>query len=216
MDIEDNADALVFRKALALLLARLVACLEAAKARIVEHKSTVCMAWTHLQPAEPTTLGYRFANYAQDLLIDIELLEFVRDHFVRGKGMKGAVGTSASFEKLLGNADDVRRLEEKVMGALGLDYVPVSTQTYPRKLDYILLSCLASIAASCHKFGLDLRVQQSPGFGRALGADGGVPSGIQRDAVQEEPSHGREDVLIGEAGLDLPAGGLRQCGEQHP
>jgi adenylosuccinate lyase len=165
MDIEDNADALVFRKALTLLLARLVGCLEAAKARILEHKSTVCMAWTHLQPAEPTTLGYRFANYAQDLLMDIELLGFVRDHFVRGKGMKGAVGTSASFEKLLGNTDDVRRLEEMVMGALGLDYVPVSTQTYPRKLDYILLSCLASIAGSCHKFGLDLRVLQSPGFG---------------------------------------------------
>ena len=165
MDIEDNADVLIFRKALELLLTRLVNCLSATKDNIVKYQRTVCMAWTHLQPAEPTTLGYRFANYAQDLLIDIELLELVRDRFVRGKGMKGAVGTSAGYEKLLGSADAVKRLEEKVMGALGLDYFPVSTQTYPRKVDYITLSCLASIAASCHKFGLDLRVLQSPTFG---------------------------------------------------
>jgi adenylosuccinate lyase len=165
MDIEDNGDVLIFRKALELLLTRLVNCLSATKDNIVKYQRTVCMAWTHLQPAEPTTLGYRFANYAQDLMIDIELLEVMRDRFVRGKGMKGAVGTSAGYEKLLGGADAVKRLEEKVMGALGLDYFPVSTQTYPRKVDYIILSCLASIAASCHKFGLDLRVLQSPTFG---------------------------------------------------
>jgi adenylosuccinate lyase len=165
MDIEDNADALIFRKALGLILTRLVNCLEASKAKIVKYERTVCMAWTHLQPAEPTTLGYRFANYAQDLLIDIELLETVRDQFLKGKGMKGAVGTSASFEKLLGGDGKARLLEERVMHALGLDFFAISTQTYPRKVDYILLSCLASIAASCHKFGLDLRVLQSPTFG---------------------------------------------------
>ena len=58
-----------------LVLTRLVNCLEASKEKVVKYEKTVCMAWTHLQPAEPTTLGYRFANYAQDLLIDIELLE---------------------------------------------------------------------------------------------------------------------------------------------
>jgi adenylosuccinate lyase len=79
--------------------------------------------------------------------------------------MKGAVGTSASFSKLLGSGRDARKLESKVMKALGLDYFPLSTQTYPRKVDIIMLSCLASIAASCHKFGLDLRVLQSPAFG---------------------------------------------------
>jgi len=165
MDIEDNGDILIFRRALDLLLTRLVNCLAAAKVRIQEHRGTVCMAWTHLQPAEPTTLGYRFANYAQDVLMDIQLLEFIKDHFVKGKGMKGAVGTSASFEKLLGDSKDVKELEKRVMSALGLDSFDVSTQTYPRKLDYVMLSCLASIAASCHKFGLDLRVMQSPNFG---------------------------------------------------
>jgi adenylosuccinate lyase len=165
MDIEDNADALIFRKALGLILTRLVNCLEASKEKITKYERTVCMAWTHLQPAEPTTLGYRFANYAQDLLIDIELLETVRDQFLKGKGMKGAVGTSASFEKLLGADGEARMLEQRIMQGLGLDYFAISTQTYPRKVDYILLSCLASIAASCHKFGLDLRVLQSPTFG---------------------------------------------------
>jgi adenylosuccinate lyase len=164
MDIEDNADALVFRNALGLLLTRLVNCLEATKEKVVKYERTVCMAWTHLQPAEPTTLGYRFANYAQDLLMDIEFLEIIRDKFLRGKGMKGAVGTSASFEKLLGKGR-AKQLEETVMEALGLDFFDVATQTYPRKVDYLLLSCLASIAASCHKFGLDLRVLQSPNFG---------------------------------------------------
>jgi adenylosuccinate lyase len=75
------------------------------------------------------------------------------------------VGTSASFEKLLGNGRDVEELERRVMSALGLDSFAVSTQTYPRKLDFVMLSCLASVAASCHKFGLDLRVLQSPTFG---------------------------------------------------
>jgi adenylosuccinate lyase len=165
MDIEDNSDSLLFRKGLELILTRLINCLEATREKVIRYKGTVCMAWTHLQPAEPTTLGYRLANYGQDLLMDIELLETVRDRFVRGKGMKGAVGTSASFSKLVGSGKDARELEGKVMKALGLEYFPLSTQTYPRKVDFILLSCLASIAASCHKFGLDLRVLQSPPFG---------------------------------------------------
>jgi adenylosuccinate lyase len=165
MDIEDNADALIFGRAVDLLIERLLSCLGAARELIVKNQALVCMAWTHLQPAEPTTLGYRFANYAQDLLIDLELLRTVRGRFIRGKGMKGAVGTSASYEKLLGGSGRSRKLEARVMSALGLEYLDVSTQTYPRTLDFILLSALASVASSCHKFGIDLRVLQSPAFG---------------------------------------------------
>jgi adenylosuccinate lyase len=165
MDIEDNADILIFGKALDQVANRLVACLRAAKRRVVENKDLVCMAWTHLQPAEPTTLGYRFANYAQDLVMDLRLIEAVRTEMVRGKGIKGAVGTSASFKALLGDDARVRKLEGWVMEGLGIDSFEVATQTYPRKLDYILLLCIASVAQSCHKFGLDLRVMQSPAFG---------------------------------------------------
>ena len=165
MDIEDNADVMIFAKGLELLLGRLVSCLDAAAERVKRHKGLVCMGWTHLQPAEPTTVGYRFANYAQDLVIDIRLVETIRKDFLKGKGVKGAVGTSASFMKLLGSDAKVRRLEEDVMSGLGIGYFDVSTQTYPRKLDYLVLSALASVAASCAKFGLDMRVLQSPAFG---------------------------------------------------
>ncbi len=165
MDIEDNADVIIFAKALELVTGRLVSCLEAAAAKVKQHRSLVCMGWTHLQPAEPTTMGYRFANYAQDLVLDIKLIETLRRELLKGKGVKGAVGTSASFRKLLGSTAKVNRLEEDVMARLGIEYFDVATQTYPRKLDYLILTALASVAASCAKFGLDVRVLQSPAFG---------------------------------------------------
>ena len=164
MDIEDNADVALYSRAVDLVLARIGGCLAGARKKILEHKGTVCMAWTHLQPAEPTTLGYRFANYAQDLVLDVKLLEAVRG-LMSGKGIKGAVGTSASFKALLGSDAKARDLEGSVMGRLGLTSFEVTTQTYPRKLDYLLLLALSSVAQSCHKFGLDLRVMQSPAFG---------------------------------------------------
>ncbi len=165
MDIEDNADILTYGDALALVEGRLVSCLEAASARVKKHRGLVCMGWTHLQPAEPTTMGYRFANYAQDIVLDIELIDTLRKNFLKGKGIKGAVGTSASYRKLLGSAAKVKRLEKEVMAGLGLGYFDVASQTYPRKLDYLVLCALASVAASCAKFGMDLRVLQSPTFG---------------------------------------------------
>ncbi|MDG6967132.1 MAG: adenylosuccinate lyase [Nitrososphaerota archaeon] len=165
MDVEDNADAVIFGKALDIVSGRLTGCLEAAAVLVRRHKGTICMGWTHLQPAEPTTLGYRFANYAQDLAMDIKLVGLVRREFVKGKGVKGAVGTSASYKKLLGTAARVKGLEESVMSGLGIGAFEVATQTYPRKLDLLVLSALASVAASCAKFGLDLRVLQSPAFG---------------------------------------------------
>jgi adenylosuccinate lyase len=165
MDIEDNADVLTYSKALRMLLARLAACLEASRVLILKHRATVCMAWTHLQPAEPTTLGYRMANYAQDLALDVRLIEVLDRSFLLGKGVKGAVGTSAGFKALLGSDESVERMERGVMERLGLSPFEVSTQTYPRKVDFLLLSVLASVAQSCHKFGMDLRVMQSPAFG---------------------------------------------------
>ncbi len=164
MDIEDNADVASYQKALDLVLTRLGACLLEARRKILEYKGTACMAWTHLQPAEPTTLGYRFANYAQDLVLDVKTIEAVRG-LLSGKGVKGAVGTSASFKALLGTDARVRELEGAVMGRLGIAPIEVSTQTYPRKLDFLILLVLSSVAQSCHKFGLDLRVMQSPAFG---------------------------------------------------
>ncbi len=165
MDVEDNADVMVYEEALGMVLSRLAGCLAAARAQILRHKRTVCMAWTHLQPAEPTTLGYRLASYAQDLVTDVAMIEVVKERFLKGKGVKGAVGTSASFKALMGRKGSPADLERKVMERLGVEAFDVSGQTYPRKVDFFVLSALASVGQSCHKFGLDLRVMQSPAFG---------------------------------------------------
>ncbi len=167
MDVEDNADALRLRDALGLVRERLVAALAALAERIEAEADTVTMGYTHLQPAEPTTLGYRLSQYAQDLLMDLDALDTVAAG-VRGKGFKGAVGTSASYAELLeGTGLSPRELEARVMGDLGLEAFPVSTQTYPRKMDYAVLGALAGVAQSAYKFALDLRLQQSPLFGEA-------------------------------------------------
>jgi len=165
MDIEDNADAVRMKKALDVILTRLVNCLNALAKKVIQYKDLPCIGWTHIQPAEPTTLGYRLASYAQDLVMDIRLVEFLLEGFIMGKGVKGAVGTSASFRFLLEGRGRPEDMERKVMEKLGLRAFTVSTQTYPRKMDFVLMSVLAGIAQSAHKFGLDFRLLQSPVFG---------------------------------------------------
>jgi len=164
-DIEDNADAMKIRAALDIILTRLVNCLDAASRKIKEYYDLPCMGWTHLQPAEPTTVGYRLAQYAQDLVTDIRYVEFLLEKVVKGKGLKGSVGTSSSFKELLSGICEPSELESAFLSKLGLDAYFVSTQTYPRKLDLLVLSTLSSIAQSAHKFAFDVRLMQSPVFG---------------------------------------------------
>jgi adenylosuccinate lyase len=165
MDITDNADIMRIKKALEIILQRLLNCLKSARDNIQRYADLPCMGWTHLQPAEPTTLGYRFANYALDLVMDVHSIESLNEYYIKGKGIKGAVGTSASFASLTRGKTQPMRLEEEVMDKLGIGTFPVSTQTYPRKVDFLLLSVLASIAQSMHKFGFDVRLLQSPVYG---------------------------------------------------
>ncbi|MEM4312429.1 MAG: adenylosuccinate lyase [Nitrososphaerales archaeon] len=186
-DIEDNVDIIRMREALNLILRRTVNCLEDLADKILKYKALVCMGYTHLQPAEPTTLGYRFANYALDLILDLELLEFLMKEVLKGKGIKGAVGTSASFKSLLNNKVSTFEFEREVMSLLGLEYFPVSTQTYPRKVDAIILSCLANLAQSCHKFALDLRILQSPNFGEISEPFGEKQVGSSTMAFKRNP-----------------------------
>ncbi|MCJ7549098.1 MAG: lyase family protein, partial [Anaerolineae bacterium] len=133
--------------------------------KIVARADQVCMAFTHIQPAEPTTVGYRLSQYAQDLLVDYEELLRVRRNLC-GKGIKGAVGTSASYAALLeGTGMTPAALEARVMEELDLAPFPVATQTYPRKQDWLVLNALAGLAGSLYKFAFDLRILQSPAFG---------------------------------------------------
>jgi len=166
MDIEDNADALRIRESLDLVIAKLKTVLEASAAQIEKWADTPTMAFTHIQPAEPTTIGYRLSQYAQDLLMDYVELSRVRAN-VRGKGFKGAVGTSASYMELVlaKTLEPLQSLESLVMHALDLEPFDATTQTYPRKQDWLVLNALAGLAMSLSKFAFDLRVLQSPPFG---------------------------------------------------
>jgi adenylosuccinate lyase len=175
MDIEDNADALRLRESLDLILTRLTALMSELASQIERWATTPIIGFTHLQPAEPTTLGYRLAQYGFDLLTDLAELRRVRDG-IRGKGFKGAVGSSASYQELLTSLaenDNVEnapnwnaaRLEAAVMAAIDLEPFPVATQTYPRKQDWLVLNALAGLAGSLYKFAFDLRLLQAPSLG---------------------------------------------------
>jgi adenylosuccinate lyase len=164
-DIVDNADVLRQKEALQLVLRKLAKLLEVFIERVEDTAELPVMAHTHIQPAEPTTLGYRFAVYAQDLLQNFVQLQNMLQN-LRGKGMKGAVGTQASFQDILtGTQMNAIEMEAIVMELLDLRYFPITTQTYPRQQDLTIAQLLASLAASLHKFALDFRILQSPPFG---------------------------------------------------
>ncbi len=164
-DIQDNADVLRMRDSLDLVLKALRDLLELLTERIDALSEHVVMAYTHIQPAEPTTMGYRLALYAQDVLDDYHALQEVRDG-LRGKGLKGAVGTSASYSELLAGHDMTpAELEARVMAAIELPIYAVASQTYTRKQDWRVVSTLSGLASSLYKFAFDLRLLQSPVIG---------------------------------------------------
>jgi adenylosuccinate lyase len=167
MDIEDTVETYRLRRALSLVGQAIGELLQAFAQKIRDYADVVCMAFTHLQPAEPTTLGYRFAVYAQDLLVDDATLRFVFENLT-AKGLRGAVGTSASYEQLLNGSGGSSELERAVLDRFGLTARDVSTQTYPRKLDYLLLSSIAGVGTSLSKFAADIRILSSPGFGEVF------------------------------------------------
>jgi adenylosuccinate lyase len=163
MDIEDNADVLRLRQSLDLVLDGLRKLLLLFASQIEAHADTPLMAFTHLQPAEPSTLGYRLAGYAQDLLADWQALSAARAD-LKGKGFKGAVGTAASYAELIG-AERLAEFEHKLSTRLDLPFYPIATQVYPRKQDYTVISALAGLGGSLYKFAFDLRLLQSPPVG---------------------------------------------------
>ncbi len=164
MDVEDTVETYRLRVALSQLGENLGALLGAFGEKVRAYASLVCMGFTHLQPAEPTTLGYRLGAYAQDLLIDDQNLRFAFENLTT-KGLRGAVGTAASYECLADEPGGSAAIEAYVLEAFGLEAREISTQTYPRKLDYLLLSALAGLGASLSKFAADVRILASPGFG---------------------------------------------------
>ena len=162
--VTDNADALLAREALGLLAARAAAAI-GALARFAERWADLpCLAYTHFQPAQLTTVGKRATLWIQDLLLDLDELRRLREGMLC-RGVKGTTGTQASFLTLFeGDHEKVRQLDRRVAARLGFaGSFAVTGQTYPRKQDTQLLHALAGVGESCHKLGTDLRLLQGVG-----------------------------------------------------
>ena len=165
MDVLDNMDALRLQHALDVTIEKTKELLILFVEKMEKYADVATMAFTHIQPAEPSTVGYRFAQCAQDLKEDLEELIHVRST-IRGKGMKGAVGTAASYGELLqGTALTAIELENAVMKEIGLEAYTASTQIYSRKQDLRVAHALSSLSATLSKFFFDFRVLMSPPIG---------------------------------------------------
>lgn len=165
MDALDNMDAMRQGEAMDLIIQRTETLLNGFAIKMEQYADVPCMAFTHLQPAEPTTVGYRFAQTAQDIVEDLAQMKEVRQG-IRGKGMKGAVGTAASYTELLkGTGMTPVQLEQEVMEELGIKSFTAATQVYPRKQDWRIVTALSGLCCTLYKFAIDFRLLQSPPIG---------------------------------------------------
>jgi len=157
--VTDNTDLVLIAESLDLIIARMAGVIEQLAARARENRSVICLGRTHLQPAQPTTIGKRICLWIQDLLLDLEELRHRRS-LLRARGTKGTTGTQASFLELFqGDHAKVRQLDDIVSTKLGFGgSYAVTGQTYPRKIDSQVLAALGGIAESSHKAGNDLRL----------------------------------------------------------
>ena len=157
--VGDNTDVILQRQALLRIRFLLLHAIEALAAFAKEHRALPTLAYTHFQAAQPTTLGKRATLWMQDLMMDLEQLDFVLSR-QKLLGCKGTTGTGASFLALFeGDHEKVKLLEQKIAQKMGFSACyPVSGQTYPRKADYFVLSVLSGIAQSAQKFSGDIRL----------------------------------------------------------
>ena len=160
--VTDNADILMLRDAIALIRKKLIEVMRRLAKFAMEYKALPTLGYTHLQPAQLTTVGKRACLWLQDLYMDLNELDDAAKA-VKLLGNRGATGTQLSFMELFdGNGDKVDELEQRIAEKMGMTAVfDVSGQTYPRKLDSRVLSMLSAIAQSAYKFAQDLRLLQS-------------------------------------------------------
>jgi adenylosuccinate lyase len=159
--VGDNTDILVMKQGLTLLRGKLLGVLAELREFAVRHKSLPALAYTHLQPAQLTTVGKRATLWMHELYLDFEEVTHRLDTLAL-LGSKGTTGTQASFMELLGgDSEKIRQIEQDIAADVGVSrVVPVSGQTYSRKTDYQVLSALSGIAQSASKFSYDLRLLQ--------------------------------------------------------
>lgn len=159
--VTDNTEVLQHREALGIIRRRLISCIAALAGFARRWRDLPTLGYTHFQPAQPTTVGKRATLWIQDLMLDVEEVEF-RLSTLRFRGIRGTTGTEASFLELFdGDSAKVVELGRRVAEKMGFERLyAVTGQTYPRKSDYAYLSTLAGIAASASKFAGDVRLLQ--------------------------------------------------------
>ena len=159
--VGDNTDIIVMRQGLELIRKKLIGVLAKLSRFAEEYKDMPCMAYTHCQPAQPTTVGKRATLWANELVMDLAEIDH-RLATLQLRGVKGTTGTQASFMELFkGDVDKIRAVDASIAREMGFApdaVIPVSGQTYSRKVDAFILNALAGIAQSCMKFATDLRL----------------------------------------------------------
>ena len=160
--VTDNTDLILLREALGLVESRLVSVIGRLAEFADKYQDQACLGLTHLQPAQPTTMGKRACLWIYDLVLDLEELQH-RLRSLKARSCKGTTGTQASFLTLFGgDHEKVRQLEQLVAEKMGFaDTYPVTGQTYSRKIDAQLLDTLSGISQSAHKAATDIRILAS-------------------------------------------------------
>lgn len=159
--VGDNTDVIIMTKALKLVKKKLVNVIDELSKFAIKYKALPTLAFTHFQPAQPTTVGKRATLWLMELVMDLDDINYMISQ-MKLLGSKGTTGTQASFLELFnGNHDKIKKLDKIIANKMGFDECfPVSGQTYSRKLDTRVINVLASIAASAHKFSNDIRLLQ--------------------------------------------------------
>lgn len=212
-DIGDNADCVAIREGLRLTARRVAAVLDALAALARRHRDLACLGATHLQPAQPTTVGKRACLWAQDLLLDLEEIGRLADELPL-RGIKGTTGTQASFLELFeGDHERVRELDVRVTRKMGFaSAVAVSGQTYTRKLDTRVLSALAGLGESAGKFSCDVRILQA--FGELAEPFGAEQTGSSAMAYKRNPMRCERAASLARYLVGLPAGSAQTSSTQ--
>lgn len=196
-----NTDLMVQKNALQLVRNGLLQAIGNLAAFCEKHKNLPTLGYTHYQPAQPTTVGKRNTLYIQDLLTDLQYIDFLIGN-IKARGAKGTVGTQATFIELFkGDHQKVRQLDQLVSEKLGFTSpIPVTGQTYSRKLDMKLAETLAGIGSTAHKFAVDLRllsnlkVQEEP---FAKNQTGSSAMAYKRNPMRSERMTGLSRKLMG-------------------
>lgn len=202
--VTDNADLIILRDALGMVESRLGAALRALREFAARYRALPTLAYTHLQPAQLTTVGKRATLWLQDLAADLGEIRHRQDTLAF-LGCKGTTGTQASFLDLFhGDHAKVRRLDQLVAQKMGFDrLLPVSGQTYPRKTDAQVVGALAGVAHSCAKLAADLRLLQH--LGEILEPFGSEQIGSSAMAYKRNPMRAERIASLARYVMHLPA-----------